>query len=79
MTRRTTIIATLALVALAAGCAARHGARTAGRGNVDIAASVGGPIFHNMGAPIPLPLAHVGAHYGVTDEVDVGGGVHAAK
>jgi hypothetical protein len=70
-------VAPVLLAAMAAGCAARHGARTAGKGNVEISATVGGPVFHNMGAPIPLPLAHAGAHYGLTDDLDVGGGIHA--
>lgn len=67
----------LSAVALAMGCAARHGACTAGKGNVEISASLGGPIFHNIGAPIPLPMAHLGAGYGVTDDLDVEVGFHA--
>jgi len=77
------VTGTRALVAAAlaaltgAGCAARQGARTVGAGNLELNASVGGPIFSNLGAPLPMPLAHLGGRYGLTDGTDLLAGFHA--
>jgi len=63
--------AALALVLLASGCGMRHLARTVGEGNAKVRASVGGPMFSNLGAAIPLPNVQVGGRYGLTDGFDL--------
>lgn len=67
----------LLVLAHAAGCAARYGATTVPAGTTEVAASVGGPVFGNLGMPLVLPLLHVGARRGLGERLDVGGGVHA--
>jgi hypothetical protein len=62
-----------------ASCAAQSALRPAGKGNLAVSASVGGPIIDNIkvaGVPIPLPVTVVGARYGVDDKLDVHGSLH---
>lgn len=63
------------LLAALAACAPRAPARTLGRGRSEVAASLGGPLFGNLGAPLPLPMAAVGGRHGVTDAIDAIGHV----
>lgn len=67
----------LLLVALVA-CAPRAPARTLGRGHAEVATSVGGPLFGDLGITIPLPMASVGGRYGVGDRLDVIGHAQVA-
>src|SRR5262245_35283690 len=69
------VLAALAIVA----CAPRAPARTLGVGHAEVAGSLGGPLFANLGPPLPLPLLDVGGRYGVTDDVDVLGDVHVTS
>ncbi len=66
----------VSFVVLATGCAAGYGARTSGKGNLEVSASVGGPMFENLGTPMPIPMAHVGGYYGLTEDLDVAVGAH---
>ncbi|HLT29535.1 MAG TPA: hypothetical protein VK013_05805 [Myxococcaceae bacterium] len=72
--RRVLLLAALALTATT-GCASRHLARTVGAGNSEARVSIGGPLFSNLGAPIPLPNVALGGRYGVADGWDVDGNV----
>lgn len=56
---------------LLAGCAAPNLSRTVGRGNGEVRASAGGPLFAALGPTIPAPHVQVGGRYGVTDAVDL--------
>ncbi|MBI5481618.1 MAG: hypothetical protein HY906_22365 [Deltaproteobacteria bacterium] len=47
------------------GCAYPYTVRTVGAGETALHASVGGPLFDNLGAAIPIPAVVVGAQHGV--------------
>ena len=66
----------LTLALLAAGCGTTHYARPQGKGNTNLAVSVGGPIVELQEKPVPMPLATIGVAYGVSDTVDVHGRIH---
>lgn len=57
------------------GCGTMNLARTVGRGNTEIAASVGGPWIGVGSATFPTPQVRVGARHGATDDIDVMGHV----
>ncbi len=57
----------------ALGCGTMNLARTLGRGNTEIAASVGGPLIGVGQAVFPTPQVRVGVRHGATDDVDVMG------
>lgn len=71
MTARLRLPTTVAALLLTTGCFAARNVRPVGEGNVSAGISVGGPVFTNLGAPIPTPLATAYARYGVTDETDI--------
>lgn len=73
----TRLLALLAVVL--AGCGARYGAHTVGKGNAELRASLGGPVMSNLGAPVPAPMVRGGIDFGVTETVDVEVGVHATS
>ena len=52
-------------------CTATHSVRTVGKGNGAVEASFGGPIFTDMGGPIPAPNLFIGGRYGVQEDMDV--------
>ena len=52
------------------GCAYPYAVRNVGAGETALHASVGGPFFDNLGAPIPIPAVVVGAQHGVSDAWD---------
>ncbi len=64
------------LVVAATACAPSHAGRTLGRGTLQIEGGLGGPIFTNFGAPIPVPNIPLGLRYGVTNRLDVQGHVN---
>lgn len=65
------------LVVLAiAGCSITRNVRPVGAGNAAAGLSVGGPIFTNLGPPVPVPLITVFGRYGVTNRLDVDLGLH---
>lgn len=70
--RRAGLLAVLATVACTA-CGTMNLARTVGRGNAELAASVGGPLLALGPAVFPTPQTRVGGRYGATDDVDVMG------
>jgi hypothetical protein len=65
------LIGLFAVFALAMACTATHSVRTIGKGNAGVEASLGGPIFTNLGGPIPAPNLFVGGRYGVRDDLDI--------
>jgi hypothetical protein len=69
MTGRLAVIILLASCAVA--CTAAHSVRTIGKGNAGVEVSLGGPIFTNLGAPIPAPNLFIGGRYGVRDDLDL--------
>lgn len=62
---------TLILIVALAGCTATRSVRTIGKGNTGIEASLGGPVFTNLGAPIPAPNLFIGGRYGIRDDLDL--------
>lgn len=66
-------VASIAVGVCVAGCGTMNLARTLGRGNTELTASVGGPIIGVGPAYFPTPQVRVGARHGVTDDVDVMG------
>lgn len=62
-------LALLALV-LGSGCAHVAVLRPAAKGTVELEAALGGPLFAQAGASVPLTLTSVGARWGFTDRVD---------
>lgn len=59
-----------------AGCGVSRGIRPLGEGRTAVTASAGGPMFANLGTPMPIPLTTVGVAHGVHDRVDLHGGAH---
>lgn len=59
------------LGALATACVSSHAGRTLGRGVIQGDISLGGPLFTNLGPPVPIPNLPLGVRYGVTDRTDV--------
>lgn len=53
------------------GCVATHRARTVGKGNIGADFSLGGPLQTKLGPPIPMPMAFLGARYGLRDDLDL--------
>jgi hypothetical protein len=58
------------------GCAYPYTVRTVGEGQTALHASVGGPLFSNLGAPLPVPAVVVGGQHGVTDWWDAHASLH---
>lgn len=50
--------------------------RPVGAGNTAVGASVGGPIFSNLGPPMPVPLVAVYGRHGLDAKTDVDVGLH---
>ncbi|HET6344858.1 MAG TPA: hypothetical protein VFH51_07985 [Myxococcota bacterium] len=73
--RSIAIVAVLALF-WGAGCAVTRSIRPVGEGNLAAGVSVGGPIFQNLGAPIPVPLTSAYARLGLDPQTDVDVGLH---
>ena len=67
------LVAAVAASSLGIACAPPNLSRTLGAGNYEVRGSLGGPFVTNLGPPIPVPHAHVGARVGVTDWMDVDG------
>lgn len=65
------LLVTLCSMLSLSGCVASHMARSVGEGNLAFDASLGGPLTSNLGPPVPLPVVHLGARYGLTDWLDV--------
>ena len=70
-----TLLLLLLLGLTCVGCGMRNLARTIGEGNGELRASVGGPIFSNLGVPMPLPNLQIGGRYGLTEGFDVDGDI----
>lgn len=58
-------------LALGLACTTTHSVRTVGRGNFGLEASLGGPMFTNLGAPLVAPNLFLGGRLGVLDDLDV--------
>jgi len=63
------------LLLLLCSCTVTRAVRPVGAGNAALAASVGGPLFRNLGPPIPVPITEVYGRYGLTDTTDVDVGI----
>jgi len=63
------------LLLLCAGCSATRSVRPVGEGRLGTALSVGGPLFVNLGPPLPVPIPVLSARYGVTARTDVDVGI----
>jgi hypothetical protein len=59
------------LTAWTAACTAAYSVRTVGKGNAGAEMSLGGPIFTNLGGPVPAPNLFVGGRYGLRDDLDI--------
>jgi hypothetical protein len=57
-------------------CAPANLSRTLGAGNTELRAALGGPVFQNLGAPIPAPNLHLGGRVGLTDWMDLDGNLN---
>ncbi|MCU0664015.1 MAG: hypothetical protein MUC50_17015 [Myxococcota bacterium] len=70
--------ALLALLALGGmGCLPSHAGRTLGKGALQAEMGLGGPIFNNLGGPIPMPSLPLGARYGILDDLDISAHINA--
>lgn len=56
---------------LGSGCTATRAIRPVGQGKWAAGGSIGGPVFTNLGAPIPTPLLSAYGRYGLTDRTDL--------
>ncbi len=65
-----------AALLLFAGCQTTRSIRPVGDGKVALGASLGGPMFTNLGPPIPAPLASGYGRYGISKRTDVDVGLH---
>ncbi len=52
-------------------CTATNQVRTVGKGKTGLEITLGGPMFTNLGAPIPIPNLFVGARYGLRQDLDL--------
>ncbi len=66
----------LCLGVLSSACGLPAHVRPVPRGTLAVEAAVGGPAALLGGVPVPLPLATVGASYGVTEAMDVHAHAH---
>jgi len=57
-------------------CAPSRYVRPLERGEVAVTGHLGGPLFNNFDAPIPVPLTSVAVGYGLREETTVYGGLH---
>lgn len=60
----------LVLAALSA-CSTTRSVRPVGEGKLAVGLSVGGPLFKNLGPPIPVPVTNVFGRYGLTERMDL--------
>ncbi len=63
-------------VAAASGCGVLTHARPTPAGKLAFEAAAGGPMASVGGVPVPLPLATLGASYGLAERLDVAAHVH---
>lgn len=75
MGRRDTNAPLLLALLLCLSCSATRSVRPVGKGRMSTALSVGGPLFVNLGPPLPVPLPVLSARYGVTNRTDVDVGI----
>lgn len=58
------------------GCTTTHSARTIGKGNLGLEATLGGPITTNLGGPVPIPNLFAGARYGLREDLDLSAAIN---
>jgi hypothetical protein len=63
------------LLLLTLGCSATRSVRPVGEGRLGTALSVGGPLFVNLGPPLPAPIPVLSARYGISRRTDVDVGI----
>ncbi len=56
------------LVVLSGACTTSRALRPVGAKQWQVGGSIGGPVFTNLGAPIPTPLLNVYGRYGLTEK-----------
>lgn len=61
---------------LFASCATIPSVRPLPRGRQQADASLGGPLFTDLGFPMPIPLLDLSYLYGLTDNVSLGGSIY---
>lgn len=67
----------MALAALCTcACSVTRSVRPVGEGKTEVGLSVGGPIFTNLGPPIPAPLTAIYGRHGLNEKTDVDVGLH---
>ena len=59
-----------------AGCAAHTAIEPVGEGRLRGNAGLGGPIVAAFGTHVPIPYLYVGGDYGLSDRLDLDGGLH---
>ena len=62
--------------ALLTACTATRSVRPVGEGKVAVGASLGGPVFTNLAAPIPTPVLSTFGRYGLTSRADLDFGLN---
>lgn len=66
----------LVFISLLTGCAAHSNLTPVGKGNVDVALSLGGPFIPISETKIPTPYLTVGANYGLSENINVDANLH---
>lgn len=73
---RRLLVAAACCALLAGGCSATRGVRPVGEGRWEAGLSIGGPVFTNLGVPIPAPLVSGYGRYGLGERTDLDFGLH---
>jgi len=69
-------LAPVLAVVILAGCSTIRQVTPLAKGEHRLGLGVGGPLFTNLGAPIPMPMLSVDYAYGITDRLTAGAAVH---
>jgi hypothetical protein len=66
----------LILLLLLASCGAHTNIEPAGKGKINLNASLGGPFVRAFDASIPMPYLMAAAEYGISSNIDVNANIH---
>ncbi|MFC1476710.1 hypothetical protein ACFL5S_01970 [Fibrobacterota bacterium] len=61
----------LTFIMLFISCTATRQVRTIGKGNKGMEVTLGGPLFTNLGPPLPMPNFFIGGRYGLLQDLDI--------
>lgn len=64
------------IIGLIAGCSAHSNLTPVGKGNIDVALSLGGPFIPIAETKIPTPYLSIGANYGLSENINVDANFH---